>query len=78
MKRIITMLFLILSISAYAQEEVPLITENVSIDASSATVIRSNKTPDTVEISFLLPMNETVCEKHETRFVVRASASPCG
>lgn len=78
MKKTIALLTLVLSLGAFAQETVELNAEKITVNASSATVIRTNKTPDTVELSFRVPMANSVCERYETRYVLRTSGLQCG
>lgn len=78
MKKAIALLTLVLSLGAFAQESVELNAEEVSINASEAIVVRTNKTPGTVEITFLVPMANSICERYETRHVLRQSSVHCG
>jgi hypothetical protein len=71
--------FLILLFASIANaSEVLLNNEKIDIQSSSATVIRTNQTPETVEISFLVPMENSICERYETRMVLRTSGLDCG
>ena len=71
--------FLILFFASFANaSEVLLNNEKIDIQSSSATVIRTNQTPETVEISFLVPMENSICERYETRMVLRTSGVECG
>ena len=78
MRHTIALVALVLSFNVFAQETVELNSKNVSINAPSAIVVRTNKTPDTVEIKFMVPMANAVCERYETRHVLRTSAVYCG
>lgn len=84
MKKTFAILALALSLAAIAQETTPaqapveLNAEKISINASSATVVRTNKSPNTVEISFRVPMANSVCERYETRHILRTSGAYCG
>jgi hypothetical protein len=69
----------VLSFASFANaSEVLLNNEKIDIQSSSATVIRTNQTPETVEISFLVPMENSICERYETRMVLRTSGFDCG
>jgi hypothetical protein len=80
MKMITALLGLILSVVGHAQDNprVELNAEEISVGAASAVVVRTNKSPDTVELTFRVPMANSVCERYETRYVVRASGAYCG
>lgn len=78
MKKAIALLTLVLSLGAFAQERVELNAEEVSINASEAIVVRTNKTPGTVELTLLVPMANSICERYETRHVLRTSSMHCG
>ena len=78
MKSLLTILALTMSLSTFAQERVELNAGKVSVNSDAAVVVRSNKTPETVEITFRVPMANSVCERYETRYVVRQSAAHCG
>jgi len=78
MKRTIVFLALVLSFSAFAQESVILSSKSESVNASEAIAVRTNKTPDTVEISFRIPMANSICERYETRHTLRTSSLHCG
>jgi hypothetical protein len=78
MKTTLALVSLVLSLSAFAQEKIELNAEKISVDAESALVVRTNKTPGTVEITFKVPMAKSICERYETRQVLRASGSYCG
>lgn len=76
--KILTVLSLLLSLSAFAQERVELGNKEVSVNAAEALLVRTNKTPSTVEVTFNVPMEKAVCERYETRMVLRTSAFDCG
>lgn len=80
MKKTVAFFTLVLSLAAFAQEaqKVELNAEKVSIDADSAIVVRTNKTPGKVEISFRTPMANRICERYETRHVLKADGAYCG
>ncbi len=79
MKALFSFALLIFSLASYAlNPEVLLNSEKVDVSSSSATVIRTNATPETVEISFLVPMENSICERYETRMVYRTSGIECG
>lgn len=78
MKKFIALLTLTLSISSFAQERVELSAKKIDVKTNSATLVRTNKSPDTIEVSFLVPMDKQVCERYETRYVVRTDGAYCG
>jgi hypothetical protein len=78
MKAALFGLSIVFSITSFAQETIELDSEQVEVRASEAKVIRTNRTPETVEISFLVPMANSVCERYETRYVTHTSGSLCG
>lgn len=80
MKKTIALLALVLSFGAFAQDaaRIELNAEKIDVNASAATVVRTNKTPDTVELTFRVPMANSVCERYETRHVLRSSGAYCG
>jgi hypothetical protein len=84
MKKTMTLLTLALSLGVFAQDQLPdkatvvLTSEEVSISASEAILVRTNKTPETVEITLKVPMQNSICVRTETRMVVRASGVYCG
>ncbi len=80
MKKTIALLALVLSLGAFAQEaaKIELNAEKIDVNASSALVVRTNKTPGTVELTFRVPMANSVCERYETRHVLRTSGVYCG
>lgn len=82
MKKIFALLTLALSLGAFAQEyeasPIVLDSKKINVSSSSATVVRTNQTPGTVELSFLVPMANSVCERYETRHVMRTSGAYCG
>lgn len=78
MKTSLIGLTLLFSVSVFAQETVELNSELVEINASEAKVIRTNRTPEVVEISFSVPMANSICERYETRYVTHTSGALCG
>lgn len=82
MKKTIALLTLVLSLGAFAQETetapIVLDAKKIEVNASKATVVRTNQSPDKVELSFLVPMANSVCERYETRHVLRTSGAYCG
>lgn len=79
MKAIVGFAVLFVTMASFAKNtEVLLNSERVDVSTSSATVIRTNATPETVEISFLVPMENSICERYETRMVYRTSGIECG
>ena len=69
---------LLLSISAFAQERIELRKPEINVGADRAIVVRTNRSPETVELTFRVPMVNSVCERYETRYVVRTSGIHCG
>lgn len=49
--------------------EITLNSDQVSIDASTATVVRTAATPNVVKVQMQIPMGERVCEETGTRMV---------
>ena len=82
MKKTIALFAFVLSLGAFAQENGPapivLDAKKIEVNASAATVVRTNQSPDTVELTFLVPMANSVCERYETRHVLRTSGAYCG
>jgi len=79
MNKIFILTCLSLSISALATTpKVELTSTEVNVNASSAVVVRSSKTPSIVELTFRVPMQNSVCERYETRHVLRTSGFDCG
>lgn len=82
MKKTFAILTLVLSFGAFAQENEPapivLDAKKIEVNAAKATVVRTNQSPDKVELSFLVPMANSVCERYETRHVLRTSGAYCG
>lgn len=77
-KAIALQTLLLLSVSAFAQERIELRKAEINVGADSAIVVRTNKTPDTVELTFRVPMENSVCERYDTRYVVVTSGLQCG
>ncbi len=69
---------LLISMTSFAQERVVLDSDQIEINGSEARVIRTNKTPEKVELSFLVPMANSICERYETRYVTHTSGTLCG
>ncbi len=78
MKKMIAVFALIISTGAFAQESIELNAEQIEVNASSATVVRTNKSPSSIELTFRVPMANSVCERTETRAVLRTSGFYCG
>ena len=72
---VLSMLF---SLSAVAQERVRLDAKEITINSSAAVVVRTNKTPKIVKINFLVPMEKSICERYDSRLVLRTSGIDCG
>lgn len=71
MKRLITLMALTLSVGAFAQERVVLTSKSASVNSDRAVLVRTAQTPDKVEITFQVPMANSVCEDYRTRIVPR-------
>jgi hypothetical protein len=78
MKQLITLIAVMLSIGAFAQERVVVNSKDISINASEAILVRNSETPDIVEVKFQVPMAQQVCQAYSTRVVIVTSASQCG
>lgn len=78
MKKALALISLVLSFGAFAQETIELNAEKIEVNAPSAVVVRTSKSPNTVELSFRVPMANSVCERYETRHVLRTSGAYCG
>lgn len=78
MKKIITLLSLTLALSAFAQERVELTSKKIEVKSAAATLIRTNKSPSSIELSFIVQMDQSVCQRYETRYVVRSDGAYCG
>lgn len=82
MKKTIALMALVLSLGAFAQENaqepIVLNADKIEVNASTATIVRTNQSPKTVELTFLVPMANAVCERYETRHVLRTSGVYCG
>jgi hypothetical protein len=78
MKQIIALITLVVSVCSFAQDTVVLNSQEVSVNAAEAVVVRTNQTPNNVDISFLIPMANSVCQRYDTREVLRASRIHCG
>lgn len=82
MKKVTAFLILALSLSAFAQENIqqPIIldAEKIEVNSSMATVVRTNQSPNEIELTFLVPMANSVCERYETRHILRTSGAYCG
>jgi hypothetical protein len=71
MKKLITLIALTLSVGAFAQETVYLTNSNVSVNSSSATLVRTASTPAKVEVTFQVPMANSYCAEPRTEYVRR-------
>lgn len=78
MKYILSIASLILSVSALAQNKVILDAEKITINSSEAILTRTAETPDTVRVTFNVPMSESVCQAYSTRMVLVTSGTRCG
>lgn len=71
MKKLITLLAVTISLGAFAQERVVLRSKTVSVNGSSAVLVRTSETPDKVEVTFRVPMESTICVRNEVEYVQR-------
>lgn len=78
MKQVFTLIVMLFTLSAFAQESVILSNKNNSVQGSNALIIRTNQTPDNVVINVSVPMANSVCEAYDTRYVFRTSGLHCG
>lgn len=78
MKTTFAVMSLVLSLGAFAQERVELNASEVTVKGSEAVVVRTNRTPEKVKISFEVPMASSICEEYDTRLVYRTSGIHCG
>jgi hypothetical protein len=83
MNRLVALASLVLSLAAVADshppgETVELTAQKITLRYDRASVIRTNKTPETVELVFRVPQKMSVCERYETRHVLRPSGIHCG
>jgi hypothetical protein len=78
MKLMTSLFALLVCTSVFAQEKVLLESKEVSVNDTQAILVRTNKTPNKVKVTFKVAMSETVCEQYDTRYVVRTSGSYCG
>lgn len=78
MKKLIALVALTFSVGAFAQERVVLTSSDVSVNASSAVLVRTSATPDKVEVTFKVPMADTVCRRTEYRTEMRTDGYHCG
>ncbi|HXH30470.1 MAG TPA: hypothetical protein VNJ01_06640 [Bacteriovoracaceae bacterium] len=78
MKTSFAFITLALSVSAVAQERVELNSKKVSVNSSEAVLVRTSQTPETVEITFRVPMANSVCERSSTHSVYLTSGLECG
>lgn len=62
MKKIFGLLVLSLTVSAFAQESVILDSKKVAVDSNEALLVRTSKTPKTIELTMKVPMKETYCD----------------
>ncbi|MFY7993687.1 MAG: hypothetical protein ACOVP4_10370 [Bacteriovoracaceae bacterium] len=78
MKLMTSLFALIICASAFAQEKVYLDSKDVTINDSQAVLVRTNKTPNKVKLTFTVPMSDSVCTQYDTRYVIRTSGAYCG
>lgn len=78
MKKSLAILLMMFSLGAIAQESIQLNSSEENVNAPEAVVVRTNKTPDLVKITFQIPMANSVCERYETRHTLSTSSLHCG
>lgn len=79
MKKIFfALLSLFVLVPSFAQERVMLDRDSLSINSHEAILVRTKDTPNKIEIDMLVPMSEPICERYETRYVLRTSSIHCG
>lgn len=78
MKLMTTFFALLMCASVFAQEKVLLESSEVTVNDTQAILVRTNKTPKKVKLTFKVAMSESVCEQYDTRYVLRTSGSYCG
>jgi hypothetical protein len=71
MKKIITLLALTVSVGAFAQEKVILNSKEVRVNTDRAILVRTADTPKKVEVTFQVPMANSICEDYRTRIIPR-------
>lgn len=78
MKTLLAVLTLSLSLSAIAQKQVLLNSDEVTVNASEAILVRTNKTPKNVKVSFKVPIKRSICERYETEMTPTKVTFYCG
>lgn len=78
MKILLSLIVLSVSLSSFAQERVVLSSKKASVAGSDAILVRTNKTPDTVTVTFQVPMANSVCQAYGERTVIVNSGLQCG
>lgn len=78
MKKIIALSFFLLSLGIQASSEIELNAKEININADKAIVVRTSRSPETIQLTFKVPMENSVCERRETRYVLRTSGAYCG
>ncbi len=76
MKSIIAILALTVSVASFAQEKVYLTKKKVEVAGSSATLMRVASTPSVVEVTFNVPMRNSICRQTETYRVPQTCSRP--
>jgi hypothetical protein len=78
MNKTLASLLIAFSFSAFAQDQVLLDAKEITVNGPEAVVLRTNQTPREVKISFRVPMQNSVCERYETRMIPRHVRVQCG
>ncbi len=78
MKKSFALIALALSLSAFSQEEVQLNSKKVYVNSAEAILVRTNQTPETVEVTFQVPMANSICIRQAYTQVYAYSGFECG
>lgn len=78
MKQLFVFVSMLFTLSVFAQESVVLTNKSTTVYGSEVRIIRTNETPNNVEIALSVPMASSVCEFYDTRYVFRTSGLHCG
>lgn len=78
MKKLIAFLALSLTVSAFAQVQIEINSDEVHVNAPEAILVRTNRTPNKVKVTFTVPMSNTVCQRYDSRVLSRTVMVHCG
>ena len=76
MKNLFALLVLSVSMEAMAQERVLLNSKSVKVESETATLVRTSKTPNTIEVTMKVPMINNVCVDPRSEYVQRICQNP--